>query len=446
MTLLKTFKGDAMNNKNNLLIVLIICMYSILTISELIAQDAKVPGGDQKVPLGAEVRNGKLLFSSKDGDFKWWFDSRIQMDGAYYYENKNPMSNGITFRRLTFAMKALLWKDWEAEVDIDFAEQVSTKSQVELRDMWIKYNVPYVNLSFQAGHFKEPLGMERLNSSRLLTFLERSSITNAIALGRRAGIATRYWSDNYQVTGAIMFHETGQRIDKGQRDYAYSTNLRASVAPINQFGHNLHLGLAGSYKLPEVNAELRANTIEISARTETYVSNPKLLHTGDIADVNYYNRYGFEAMYINGPFLIQSEMLGTSIYRWYGRRTVNLKGGYVMAAYVLTGENRYYYVDEGEVGPIEAPKSSWGAVEIAARYTHTNLNANLNTSLDANDAPVRGGLANQYMFGINYYPNTNIKIQFNYSFVNVDENATRKGNLIGGDDHSFIQMRLQASL
>ena len=61
--------------------------------------------------------------------------------------------------------------------------------------------------------------------------------------------------------------------------------------------NNLHIGLAGSYKIPDVTSELRANTIEISARTETYVFDPKLLHTGDIKDVNYYNRYGVELMY-----------------------------------------------------------------------------------------------------------------------------------------------------
>ncbi len=152
----------------------------------------------------------------------------------------------------------------------------------------------------------------------------------------------------------------------------------------------------------------------------------------------YYTRYGAELMYINGPFYFQSEFMGTSIYRWYAKPTVNLQGGYVMAAWMLTGETRYYYVDEGEVGPIETPKNSFGAFEFAARYSVTNLN-----DLDTD---IKGGQSNQLMFGLNYYPNPNIKLQFNYSIVNLDEFATRKGNLLGGDDHSFIQMRIQASL
>jgi phosphate-selective porin OprO/OprP len=115
-----------------------------------------------------------------------------------------------------------------------------------------------------------------------------------------------------------------------------------------------------------------------------------------------------------------------------------LQGGYAMAAWVLTGETRYYYVDEGEVGPIEKPKNSWGALEVAARYSISNLNDF--------DTDIHGGQSNQIMLGINYYPNMNIKLQFNYSYVNLDEFATRKGNLYGNDDHSFFQMRVQASL
>ncbi len=427
-----------MNNKKNIILVIASVMLTVFGFSGLMAQDSKSPGEEYKAPLAAEVRNGKLFFASEDGNFSWWFDSRLQIDGAMYFENKNLMSNGVTLRRLTFALKAILWKDWAAELDVDFGEAVSTKSQISLRDMWIKYTFPSFNFALQVGHFKEPFGMERLNSSRLLTFLERSAVSNAIALGRRIGGAARYWNNYGQVTAAIMGHEAGTRVDKGQRDEGFSTNLRTSVAPINKDGHNLHIGFAGSYKIPDVVADLSRNTIEVNARTETYVFNPKFLHTGDINDVNYYNRYGTELMYINGPFYFQSEFMGMSIKRWKTKPTVNLRGGYAMASYMLTGETRYYHIDEGEVGAIEPPKNSWGALELAARYSVTNLNHF--------NAGIRGGQSNQLMLGINYYPNMNIKLQFNYSFVNLDQYATRKGNLIGDDDHSFIQMRLQASL
>lgn len=410
----------------------------LMCFNQAIAQDSRIGGGDTSLVLGSQMHDGKLVFESEDGNFRWWIDSRIQIDGAYYFENKNRMSNGTQLRRLTFAVKTTLWRDWQVELDVDFAEAVSTKSQIDLRDMWVKYTFPNFNLSLQAGNFKEPFGMERLNSSRLLTFLERTAVSNAIPLGRRVGVSARYWNEYGQLTAAIMGHETGTRIDKGQEDEGFSTNLRGSFAPINKFGHNLHIGGAYSYKIPDATSDLPKNSIEVNARTETYVFNPKFLHTGTITDVNYWNRYCGELMYINGPFYFQSEYMESVIKRWYGKTDVNLRGGYVMASYMLTGETRKYFVDEGEIGPIQQPKHSWGALELAARYSVTNLNDR--------SAGVMGGQSNQLTFGINYYPNMNIKIQLNYSIVNLDDYATRKGNLVGDDDHSFIQMRIQASM
>ncbi|MCU0412353.1 MAG: porin [Bacteroidetes bacterium] len=386
-----------------------------------------------KTPLGVEARAGKLVFESKDGSMKWWFDSRLQIDFAKYFENKNKLSDGSMIRRATFALKATLWNDWQAEVDFDFAENV-----LDARDMWIKYTVPDMGLAVQVGNFKEPFGMERLNSSRLLTFLERASASNAFALGRRMGIAARYWNEYGQATVGAFGHEIGTRIDKGQRDEGYSFNGRLTAAPINEHGLNVHIGGAASYKIPDALADLSENTIEVNARTESYVFDPKFLHSGDIKDVNYYTRYGAELAGIYGPFYLQSEFMMMQVKRWYGKPTVDMEGGYLTLSWMATGETRAYYVDEGEVGPIEPPKNSWGALELAVRGSYTNLNDF--------EAGVKGGMSHQLMCGINYYPNVNIKIQFNYSMVNLDANATRKGNLLGDDDHSFFQMRFQASI
>ena len=216
-----------MKNNRSCFVVFLVALL-MMSADILFAQDARVPGGEQKTPLGVNARNGKLFFSSEDGNFSWWFDSRLQIDGAMYFENKNQMSNGTLLRRLTFAFKAVLWKDWQAELDMDFGEAVSVDPQTDFRDMWVKYTFPKFNLSLQVGNFKEPFGLERLNSSRLLTFLERSAVSNAIPLGRRIGISARYWTDFAQVTAAVMGHEAGTRVDKGQRDEGFSTNLRAS--------------------------------------------------------------------------------------------------------------------------------------------------------------------------------------------------------------------------
>jgi phosphate-selective porin OprO and OprP len=417
----------------SILVLLFIAVLFFGSSAALLAQDSKVPGGSDIAPLASEVRNGKLVFESADGDFRWWFDARIQYDGAYFFENKNEFSSGTILRRSTFAMKSVLYRDWQAEIDLDFGDGL-----LDMRDVWVRFDVPNTNFAIQAGNFKEPFGMERLNSSRLLTFLERSAPTNAFAMGRRVGIAGRYYNKYGQLCVGAFGHETGTRIDKGQRDEAFSGNVRISAAPINAHGKNLHLGFAFSSKNPETLGDVAPDAVEVKARTENYVSDPKLLHTGSITDVNYYNRLGGELMGILGPLYFQSEVMSMTLKRWYGKSDVNLWGGYATFTWMATGETRYYYVDEGEVGPVEKPKNSWGALELAARFSYTDLN-------DA-ESGITGGESKQIMLGINYYPNPAIKLQFNYSYVNVDQYATRNGNMFGDDDHSFIQARIQASL
>jgi phosphate-selective porin OprO and OprP len=406
----------------------------LLGTSILFAQDGRIPGHEAtRVPLGIEARQGKLVFESKDTTFQWWFDSRIQLDGASYFENKNEMSNGTIMRRVTFAMKTILWKDWQAEIDFDISEAV-----LDMRDAFIQYNSPDINLSVKAGNFKEPFGMEELNSSRLLTLMERSAISNALALGRRVGIAASYYTDYGQATVGVFGHETGTKIDKGTRDEGYSTNARLTFAPINHHGSNIHLGTAASFKTPDAVPDLAANTIEIKARTETDVFDPKLLHTGDISDVNYFTRISGELLVVQGPLYLQAEYLGAKVVRWYGKAPVRLGGAYATLAWLITGESRQYFVDEGEIGPIDRPNNSWGALELAARYSICDLNDT--------DAGVHGGKSNILMLGVNYYPNPSIKLMLNYGKVALDQFATSKGKFAGDDDHSFVQARIQASL
>jgi phosphate-selective porin OprO and OprP len=422
-----------MRNHRALLIVLVFACCCIGT-TILVAQDARIPGADAvRVPLGTEARDGKLVFESKDTTFQWWFDSRIQVDGAAYFENKNPLSNGTIMRKVTFAMKTILWKNWQAEVDVDYGEAV-----LDLRDAFLAYNVPNQNLSLKIGNFKEPFGLDELISSRLLTFMERSSVSNAIALGRRLGFSANYFQDYGQVTVGVFGHEVGTRIDKGTADEGYSTNVRLTLAPINEHGKNLHIGGAFSYKTPDAATGAPLNSAEIKSRTETYVFDPKLLHTGTIADINYYNRFSAELMGVWGPFYLQSEYLGTKVIRWYGKPTITLGGAYALLSCMVTGETREYFVDEGESGPIESPKHSWGALEVAARYSMCNLN----------DAPagINGGKSNILTLGVNYYPAQTIKFMLNYAIVKLDQYATSNGKFIGSDNHSFVQIRVQASL
>ena len=74
--------------------------------------------------LEASSRDGILVFESKDKDYKFWFDARVQVDFGTYFgaqEWADPIGNGASIRRARFAAKAQITKDWYGEVDMEFA-------------------------------------------------------------------------------------------------------------------------------------------------------------------------------------------------------------------------------------------------------------------------------------------------------------------------------------
>src|SRR5439155_23328476 len=111
-----------------------------------------------------------------------------------------------------------------------------------------------------------------------------------------------------------------------------------------------------------------------------------------------------------------------------GAQSYVFSGGYLQLAYTLTGENRaydkrlgrldsYYF---GRKGPYtnawfvrdEDGLLNWGlgAWELAARYSYVSLNdgANLNR--------VQGGNMGGLSLGVNWYLNTNAKLQLEYVY------------------------------
>ena len=160
----------------------------------------------EDMPARASFRNGKLTFETRDRAFRLWFDNRIYVDAAAYLPSEDVsglmskpnkdleyddgafrFSNGMSIRRARFAVKATLYEKWFGELDLDFAY-----NEVELKDMFIGYRFSD-RVSVKVGHFKEPMSMERLTSSKYLINMERPVAVEAFAGGRipggRTGVA-----------------------------------------------------------------------------------------------------------------------------------------------------------------------------------------------------------------------------------------------------------------
>lgn len=378
------------------------------------------------------VDKGILIFESSDGMFKYWFDARVQWDFAAYFEGDNNMTNGAEMRRGTFALKSTLYRDWEAEVDIGFG-----RGELGLRDFWVKYNFPGHNGTMQAGYFKEAFGLERLTSSRMLTFIERAGDA-VFEPGRLKGISYNYWGRNWATTVGLY----GQDVEDNRFDddsEAWGVNGRFTMAPVMEDGLIAHIGASGSYRVPDADNNDR---VRFRARPESRVDGQRVINTGHIGNVDDYIRFGVEGGLVYGPWQFQGEYKGVMINRYDDKDEegasikvddASLFGYYAFLSYFITGESRGYDVADGEFSAFHAPKNKWGALQLALRYSHTELTDE--------DAGVFGGAIDQITFGVNWYFNRNVKLQLNYSMVDLDKYSS-----FGEDSFSFVHLRLTARI
>jgi phosphate-selective porin OprO/OprP len=392
------------------------------------------------ISLNPEAQDGIINFTSDDGTYRFWMDNRVQVDAAVFSNDTyNAIGNGITIRRARVAFKAILWKNWYGEVDVDFAG-----STVEMKDMIIGYLMPEQKLIFKAGQFRENFGMETVTSSRYLTFMERSFISKLDA-SRHLGFAAQNWSDRYTAIGGVFFNSQGDNEEVTySQDYnkdlgldeGYSLDGRFVFRPIYDEQRVLHLGVAGTYRTPKTDQEF-PNMFRYSTRSHTSINRKKYLDTDDILQVDNEVAYDLELAGAFKSFMFQGEYKNVMVNRDNNLETVHIEGFYIQAAYLLLGGNYNYNIADGEFtrltrgrswSGITGPKGGRmnGELEVAFRYDY----------VDANDfdAKVYGGSAEAYTLGLNYYFNPNVKFMLNYVYNNHDRYANGKGKLNVGYD------------
>lgn len=399
------------------------------------------------VTLEPTSNDGILVFESKDGAFKWWVDSRVYLDMAMYMDDEADsmrMGNGMQVRRARMDWKAILWSDWYAEVDVDFAEEATA-----LKDAYVRYHGLLDGQAYvRVGNFRTPFGLEENTSSRYLLFMERSQGTDPFVPGRRMGAEVAYSGDMFRVAvGAFgpdvedFETNTDDQIDDGHEDMNWSFAGRATVAPVMDEHMVLHAGGAFAMMKPTFTDEDGIGEVRFRARNESHVSNFKFVSTGKMKDTESWTLFGGELAFAMDRLLVQGEYMGATVAMCEdaGIEDPSFTGMYGFVSYFLTDDAHPYSVSSGEFTGVK-PTGDMGAVELAARYSMLNLTDE--------DADILGGESTALTVGINWYPNANIKIMANYVMVDNDENANADEDFEfdeEGFDYGIFQMRVQAA-
>lgn len=276
--------------------------------------------------------------------------------------------------------------------------------------------------ALRAGFSKTPVGFEGNTGTGSTTFLETALPTQAIYAGRRIGVDWALVRPAWLVNAGYYWGGDLQGDSDG-----HMAALRAAWTPRNAPGDVLHLGVSASRENPDGRIDSRGlrapPAARLRARPEAGLTAVRLVDSGSLAPVDHIDRKGLEALWIGGPWSLQGEYLDARVKRADGRPSYRGKGWYAFASWVVTGESRGY--SSGNVGDV-TPKGTFGAVELAVRYSE----------LDLDDAPVFGGTECDWTVGANWYLNRYLKLQGNV----VHARSNRRGLAV---DPNVIELRAQ---
>ncbi|MCX7089603.1 MAG: porin [Methylococcales bacterium] len=401
-----------------------------------------------------------IEFVSKDGNFKAAINGRLQVDSQVNVTNEpsaaiganttNELGSGAGIRRARLGVEGTFFKNFDYKFEYDFTRGNGTVG-AGVTDAYIRWvlNKPF---SIKAGSFKEPFGLEEATSNRYISFIERNMISNAFVDNPntyKVGIGTNYAQERWQVATSFQTEPVGangasassintnggSNRNNGSGDTGWEVNGRVSGMPwMESKTKFLHVGASGSYV--DVNNNYQAGGafnnggFSFTSNLGANVDRTNLLNTGQLTvgplgakgsrEVNHWTRFGGEAALVYGPFSVQAEYIQSDIYGT-GYDGNSLYGYYGYGSYFLTGESRAYKSSTGAWNRLKPSrnfdmKGGWGAWEVVAGYDYLNMN----------DGVIKGGRADVAKFGINWYPNSHVRINNNFIHV-LDVSTTQRG-------------------
>ncbi|MCZ7644980.1 MAG: porin [Planctomycetota bacterium] len=410
-----------------------------------------------------------LKFTTANKDFNLALGGRIMWDWTFPMEDSrisdslSEQENSTEFRRVRLFFGGDIYKNAFFKLQMDFAEDGD--NTVEFKDVYMGLkNIPGLGTA-TIGNQYEPVGLEEQTSSKYITFMERSMLSDAFIPSRNPGIS---FSNNHfdsrlgwkvgvfregNVTGEDTRDDTDDNVDDdagdvdaaffpsdGQANWAFSGRVWGQPWYQDDGKKMVHLGLSGRHYTPP------DKRFRFRARPEVRVD--RFVDTGTLT-ADSISLLGAEMAFVYKNWSLQAEYVGAWVDRDIGVFTDDpsgpdllddnaddafLHGFYVFGSYFITGESRKYKQSSGLFDRVKPKKNFWvgdgiglGAWEVALRYSWLNLDSN---GFDPDDAAgitdphqtrVRGGLIQNVTAGVNWYLNPNMRFMWNYVYTNLED-------------------------
>ncbi|MDB5424855.1 MAG: oprO [Phenylobacterium sp.] len=411
------------------------------------------------------LNNGRPTIATADGNFKFAIRSLIQFDAAHYGESPrtaaNDLGSGTNFRRARLGVEGTAWKDWNFGLWGEFGGsggESAILNQAYLEYAGLKAFGLEEPIRLRIGAWATPSGLEDATSNTEEQFLERPAIAELVrgfATGDgRTGVGATArgpgWYASALLSGKVVGVPTTPELDQ-QSGFA----ARVAFNPIHGADYDVHIGanIQGILNPADTTAgPVSTRAVRLQERPELRVSGIRLVDTGAIASDGL-TAYGLEGgaswhnLYAAGEWYkidVNREAVPPAVSAF----NPSFSGWYLQGAWAITGEHHgWTNANGGFVGikplkPFDRSKGTWGAWEIAARYSVLDLNDHAGVLGRAAPAGgIRGGEQKITTVGLNWYPNSVVRFLLDYQWADVKRLNAAGADI--GEDVNVVSFRTQ---
>ncbi len=405
-------------------------------------------------------------FTSADGANYLKLHGLVQVDNRSFFGGGAGPNNNDAFliRRARLIFEGGFAKNYEYLIVPEFGG-TSGNGTLTLLDAYINlnYNPQY---QIRAGRFREPVGLEQLQSDAVAFFAERSVVSQFVP---NRDIGVQLWGDVFNNTlgYAVGFFNgvpdgtnNGTNTD-GNNDKNFAARLFAQPFKNDKdsFFAGLGFGVGGSIGKENNNAGGLTGGYKTDGQQTWFGYNAATtaapVTSGAVANGNV-SRISPQAYFYKGPVGLMAEYVVSSVEARNVRTTapaatnkqqLQNTAWQVSAGYVLTGEDASYKGVTPATN-FSLADGTWGAFEVVARVEHADIDdgafagpaatrlANINTSASGISA---------YGVGLNWYLSKTVRASFDYFHTQFDlapGAAPAATAVIAHDENAFVT-RLQ---
>jgi len=383
-----------------------------------------------------------LAVTSPDKAFTLRLHGLVQADGQFYSNGDDKTApGGVTsstfiLNRVRPIVEGTVFNSYDYHIEPDFGQ-----GKTVLQDGWLNAR-PYQEAQLMIGKFKSPFGIERLQYDANLLFIQRG-LTNNLIPNRDLGVESH--GDlfdsalTYQLAVLNGVPNNTASVDADSND-AKDFVGRLFALPFKdsgvQLAKGLGVGFAGSFGDERSTSSLSKY---VSAGQSTWFS-----YGSGVTAAGPRYRYSPQGYYYAGPFGLLADYVDdterlvlytpesyttgkgkskeTHKYTAEDYETFANHAWQVQAGFMLTGEDESYYgvKPARNFNPAEG---GWGAWEIKGRVGGLGVDDDLFKDKFANDT-TSAETATEYGGGFNWYPNRNVKFDFEYLWTAFYKGAT----------------------